>query len=600
MKIFFLGLMLPFLIISKVSAQNDSIPLKEVTVTATNRIDLPFDKTSKTIIIISSDQINQSAANNVADLLQQFGGIDIRNRGVEGMQSDLYIRGGGFDQTLVLIDGVKMDDAQTGHHSMNAMMSLENIERIEIVKGAAARIYGQNAFTGAVNIVTKKLIKNTLTAQFNTGSYKNHRLGVGLTQVNDNNGFQIYLNKQQSEGYRFNTDFDNFGVYLKGYLGKFKLLSLFNERKFGANGFYANPNFKDQYEETQTSLVAITTDFKTNKVKITPRIYWRRNQDMYLFLRHNPSYYRNMHISNKVGAEVNMSYQSDLGKTGFGVDVNKVFLSSNNLGSHDRLVITSFIEHRIELAASKLDITPGIAISHYDDFGTKAFPGVDLGYRFSEKLKTYANIGYTYRVPTYTDLYYSSSVEQGNPNLKPESALSEEIGVTYILNNINLNMAVFNRNSENLIDWTKDNATDKWQARNFSKVTTKGIETALDFHFKIADFNQKINLNYTYIDDSIKEVNTAFTRYAINSMKHQFNTQLTTQFLPFLSQQIAYKYIERTNGENYNVIDVKLMATLNKLELFAIANNIFDEIYTETNLVPMPKANFMFGIKYTR
>ncbi|MDO9261048.1 MAG: TonB-dependent receptor, partial [Flavobacteriaceae bacterium] len=375
---------------------------------------------------------------------------------------------------------------------------------------------------------------------------------------------------------------------------------LFNERKFGANGFYANPNFKDQYEETQTSLVALTTNYFVDNLKITPRIYWRRNQDMYLFLRHNPSYYRNLHISNKIGAEVNTSYKSEYGTTGFGIDINKISLESNNLGAHNRLAITSFLEHRFQLLNAKLDITPGLAVSYYDDFGTKAFPGVEVGYNISHQLKTYANLGYTYRVPTYTDLYYKSSIEQGNPDLKPESALSREIGITFSDKNLLINLAGFNRNSDNLIDWTKDNLTDKWQARNFSEVTTKGFETSVDYNFKAFNYKQKLNVSYTYIDDKIKDLNVAYTRYSINSMKHQYNTQLTTQFLPFLSQQIAYRFVERTNGQYYKVVDVKLMATYNQLELFMAANNIFDEIYTETNLVPMPKANFMFGIKYSK
>ena len=559
---------------------------------------MPFDENSRTINIISSLQIKESNATNIADLLQHFAGIDVRKRGVEGMQSDLYIRGGSFDQTLVLIDGVKMDDSQTGHHSMNAMISLSNIERIEIIKGPAARIYGQNAFTGAINIVTKNPAKSGLSFNLSKGSYDSNSIGVGLSKVDKNSAFQFFVDKQESDGYRFNTDFDNFGLYLKGIIDKYEILSYFNERKFGANGFYANPNFKDQYEETQTSLLALTTNFSANKLKITPRIYWRRNQDMYLFLRYNPSYYRNLHISNKVGAELNMSYNSDYGKTGFGVDVNKVSLESNNLGNHDRFVVTSFLEHRFKILDSKMDITPGVAVSYYDDFGTKAFPGIDVGYQLSPKIRTYANIGYTYRIPTYTDLYYKSSIEQGNPDLKPESALSEEIGLNYINKNVNFNVAFFNRNSDNLIDWTKDNLTDKWQARNFSEVTTSGLETAFSYRFKWVNFNQNLELGYTFIDDTIKDLNVAYTRYSINSMKHQFTTKLNTQFLPFLKQSIAYRFVERTHGETYGIVDAKLMVTIKKFEISANANNIFDEVYTETNLVPMPKSNFMFGIKF--
>ena len=125
--------------------------LDEVVV-STTKINLPFSKNFRTIKIISSDEILKSSANNLSDLLQQVTGIDVRRRGVGGVQGDLYIRGGGFDQTLLLIDGMKMDDAQTGHHTLNMIIPLYLIERIEIIKGPAARIFGQNAFNGAINL----------------------------------------------------------------------------------------------------------------------------------------------------------------------------------------------------------------------------------------------------------------------------------------------------------------------------------------------------------------------------------------------------------------------------------------------------------------
>ena len=135
------------------------------------RIELPFKENSRTIDIISRADIKQSAATNITDLLQQVAGIDMRRRGVNGMQADLYIRGGSFDQTLLLIDGIKVEDAQTGHHTMNMALPIEVIERIEIIKGPAARVFGQNAFTGAINIVTKNNAKNVNVIGFQVGSY---------------------------------------------------------------------------------------------------------------------------------------------------------------------------------------------------------------------------------------------------------------------------------------------------------------------------------------------------------------------------------------------------------------------------------------------
>ncbi len=582
-----------------VNAQKDTIKLKEVEITS-NRISLPFSKTSRTINLITANDITNSSATNVADLLQNIVGIDVRRRGIDGMQSDLYIRGGNFDQILVLIDGVKMDDIQTGHHSMNAIIDLVNIERIEILKGPAARIYGQNAFTGAINIVTKNIVNNSLNVNLNYGSYYNKKAGVSFSQKNENGSVLATVSYQKSDGYRFNTDFENVSTFLKSTYKSYQLTTSFTQRKFGANGFYASPTYKDQYEETQTSLVALSTSFNNKSVTIKPRLYWRRNQDMYLFLRHNPSYYRNMHISNKLGTETNVVFDSSLGKTGVGVDVSRMFLVSNNLNNHNRTAITGFLEHRFELFNEALDITPGVAISYYSDFETKAFPGLDIGYRISDTFKLYGNIGYTYRVPTFTDMFYVGPTTLGNPNLAPESALSEEFGIKYTTNNIKLNIALFKRKSDNLIDWTKDSEEDKWETRNFSEVITQGIETEINYNFNIANRNQNLTVGYSFIEDDIKDNNVQYTRYSLNSIKHQFTSSFTSKLTSTFSHHISYKYIERTDDESYSIVDAKIVAKISEeVEISLIGNNIFNTEYTETNLVPMPKGNVMFGFKYT-
>ena len=146
-------LMLITLLISTFSFSQDNPKQEKLDsiIITSSRIDLPFSKNSRTITVISSEDIQKSTAANVADLLQSVAGIDVRRRGIDGMQSDIYIRGGHFNQTLILIDGIKTEDPQTGHHTMNMMIPLETIQRIEIIKGPAARVFGQNAFLGAIN-----------------------------------------------------------------------------------------------------------------------------------------------------------------------------------------------------------------------------------------------------------------------------------------------------------------------------------------------------------------------------------------------------------------------------------------------------------------
>ena len=594
---FFLFLWVTFYAFS----QEKKVELDSIIINST-RISLPFQDNSRTIKVITSDRIKQSATTNIADLLQQVAGVDIRRRGLNGMQSDVYIRGGSFDQTLLLIDGIKVEDVQTGHHTMNMALPLEVIERIEIIKGPAARVFGQNAFTGAINIVTKKDASNVNSIGIQGGSFHQKNVFGTIGKNYQNNSFIGHVSYNTSDGYRYNTDFKNQNYFLKGTFNKTKtpidFISYFTSRKFGSNGFYASQAATDQYEETETSLIGFSTKIKTNQLTLKPRIYWRRNQDMYVFIRNNPSVYRNLHISNKIGTELHMTYGSKLGITGFGVELAKVFLQSNNLGDRERTMTHVFLEHQFSIFDDKLDITPGIAASYFSDFKFQAFPGIDIGINLQDHLKLYVNAGYTYRIPTYTDLFYSDPNTQGNEDLKSEEALSEEIGLKFSKGDLMISTAFFNRDSNNLIDYVKNNQDDKWQASNIQELNTLGFEFNSSYQFSHKNFPQHLSFGYTYLSENLKANSFEFSRYSINSLKHHLITTYTSQFFKNLKQTIVYKYADRTYGESYSVFDLMLMLDIKPFQFSVIGNNISNTGYTETNLVPMPGANLMLEIRF--
>ena len=573
--------------------------LDSVTIEST-RIDLPFKENSRTISIITAEVIEGSPATNLAELLQQEAGIDIRRQGIYGMQADLYIRGGSFDQTLLLIDGIKVEDPQTGHHTLNIALPLEVIKRIEIIKGPAARIFGQNAFTGAINIVTKTNgdLKNNVG--FQLGSYNQQHATATLGKSLDNTNVMGHASINSSEGYRYNTDFQNQNYFLKSSFNTkttpIDVIATFSERKFGGNQFYAI-NAKEQYEETQSSLVGISTIIKRGDLKISPQLYWKRNQDMYLYIRNNPSVYRNLHISNKVGIQINSSYSSSIGVTGFGIDVAKVKMNSNRLGNRERWMGNFFLEHRFSLLDNKLDVTPGVAVNYFSEFDFNAFPGIDLGYRINDSFRVYANAGYTYRVPTYNDLYYVGRQDIGNENLVPERAISEEIGLKYFGNKLNASVAFFNRDSDNLIDYTKENEDDKWQSNNLKRLNSNGIEAQLSSPFKLGQYTQSLSLGYTYLNEDLGTVKSNFSKYVINSLNQHLTANIKTQFSKNFSQSVVYKFADRANGENYSVVDVQLKLMINTLELTLTGNNIFNASYIETGIVPMPKGNVLVGLR---
>ena len=575
--------------------------LKEVVVTS-SRIDLPFKENSRTIQIVTSEDIKKLGITNVADALQQLAGVDVRRQGVNGMQADLYIRGGGFDQTLLLIDGIKVDDPQTGHHTMNLALPIEVIKRIEVIKGPAARVFGQNAFTGAVNIVTKDVEQNSLIAKVQGGSFGQFIAEATGTVSLKESSHIVHFSKNFSEGYRHNTDFDNTNYVLKSQFNKNKLpielLTSYSERKFGANGFYGFTSYVDQYEETQASLVGLSTVIKKGNFTWKPRIYWRRNQDLYLLIRNNPSAYRNLHITNKIAAELNGSYQSKIGITGFGVEFSKYYISSNRLGDNQREIASLFLEHRFQFFNNIIDVTPGISASYFSDFDNQIFPGLDFGVKISEKFRAYGNIGTSFRLPTYTNLYYVSLTTISNPNLETEEAFSQEVGFKYLSKNINVSLAAFNRDADNLIDYVRENASDAWQAQNIQHVNTKGYEANIEYKFLLNQLPQKIQLGYSFLDNDVKKSEANFSQYSINSMKHQFVGNYAMEWFKNFSNSIGYRYVERTSGISYNIWDVSASYKLKELEFSIYANNIFNTEYVEAGMVPMPKGNILFGVKY--
>ena len=579
-------------------SQQDTTNLKEVIV-STSKLEIPFSKNFRTVTVISSNYIKNSPANNVSDLLQEITGIDVRRRGVGGIQGDLYIRGGGFDQTLLLVDGMKMDDVQTGHHTLNMILPLYLIERIEIIKGPAARIFGQNAFNGAINIVTKDVIGEIGKANFRVneisyGSFEQKNISASTKIITSKVKTLISYSGNRSDGYRHNTDFKKNNYFFKSSIKSNEfpvdIIASFTENKFGANGFYASPSATEQYEETQASLIGLSTSIKSEKLIISPKLYWRRGQDEYIYIRDNPSIYRNLHKTNKVSAELSGSYFSNSGVTGFGIDLSIVNISSNNLGEHHRNTVSAYIDHTFKLFDEKLVVSPGISASYFSDMSFHSFPGIDLGYNLNSSFKLYSNIGKTYRIPTYTDLYYSDRTTIGNENLNPESAISTELGFKYDTSNLKITGALFNREAKNIIDYVKENENDLWSAVNIGSLKTTGFE--LDFRYNFKNQNY-FNLGYTNIKDNNYVTNINFSKYSLNSFKHQLVSKLNLSFLKNISHSIVYKYLERSDNSNYSVLDSKIIY---KKGLFIYVNNLLDTVYSETNLVPMPGRNFLVGI----
>lgn len=576
-----------------------------------NRIELPFNAQSRTISLLTRAQLKAMPVQTITEALQSVSGLDIRQRGPYGMQADLHIRGGGFDQALVLLNGVRLNDPQTGHHLLNLPIDWQAVEQIEVLKGPGARIFGQNAFAGAVNIITAAPAVRKLSVGFTGGDfrYQNAQLYAAIPIKNMRQ--HLALSAAKSDGYRYNTDFKTANAFYqaqwKALGGDWDVVADYNQRQFGANGFYGRLEFKDQYEEIQTNLISVGYRRIAKNWVIKPRVFWRRNYDHYVFVRTNPAAFQNFHLSQVLSAELNTQWNNVLGVTGIGVNSDYTALYSNRLGQRTRTTQNAFVEHRFSAFRGRLDITPGIAFSYFSDFGAFAYPGIDVGFKLSQRWKVYANAGETWRVPTYTDLYYEDAGNKGNPDLKPERALSSEIGIKYLQPGLQLNAAVFQRVSTNSIDWTKAVETDKWVTQNFNHITVRGVDVSSEIYFPAFyagnPWLTRITLGYTGLDADLN-VKVAFSKYTLNHLRHQITAGLEHRLTRRLHHNVRMRLCERYQISDskafYSVVDNKIFYTGKRLTLFAEATNLlnaqYGEIrYAETQTLYMPGRWFRLG-----
>ena len=593
-------LILIYLFLSSVLVNAQKV-LDEVIINS-GRISIPFSEDNRSLIIIDSVFLNNSSAKNLSEILQQVIGVDIRRRGNDDIQSDLYIRGGSFDQALLLINGIKVEDSQTGHHQMNLSLPLNLIDKIEILKGPGSRIFGMNAFNGAVNIITKKNSENG-NINLGYGSFKTFQ-GSGSIPINTKKTSHILSSTyRQSDGYRYNTDYNYFNLFYSGIIeindSDLEILFSNSDRKFGANGFYASPEARDQYEETNGNLLNFKLRKKRENISTESSLYWRRHEDTYIYIRDNPSVYKNDHISHKLGFQNNISIFSDIGITGIGIDLSNTWLSSNNLGERNRFITTIFAEQLIN--KNKFSFTPGLAFSIYekpsnDLFKSKLFPGIDIGYKLSNKISLNANIGETFRIPTFTDLYYSDPNNQGNENLDPEKAFTSEVGFKLREKNYGISLSLFRRKSDDLIDYVKANPDDKWSPQNIKNVITTGIEFDSKLILNNNNSLNTINLGYAYINDNYE--NDILSRYSLNSYRHRLILNFDFKLTKSISNYLSYRYgiREIQDGNSKSVIDYKIMMQRDGWKVTLNLNNIFDSKYYETNLVQMPGRNITVGL----
>ncbi len=581
------------------------------------RLQIPKTLQNRNIAIIGQEQIKQLPVNSVNELLSYVSGVDIRQRGPHGTQADISIDGGSFEQNMILLNGQKISDPQTGHNSLNIPVPLEAIERIEIVRGPSARLYGINSLTGVVNIVTKNPQKDGVFAAVYGGSsfkkdkeddhnevYNNTGIQLGGTLVRKKDNHMLFGSYDAGNGYRYNTAFHNDKIFYQGNIvpnenNTIMILAGNARSSFGANGFYAAPGDKESKEIVSTTMVNLSSRHHLNdRFTVMPSIAYRYNFDDYQYFRHNLDVARSRHYTSAITANANGEYLADYGRYTFGVEMRYEEINSTNIGDHSKSNYGLFAAFQKQLF-DKLDVNIGAYINYNTKYGWEVFPGIDASYKFNTNWEALFNAGTASRLPSFTDLYLNQRPGNiGNPNLMSEKAYQVELGGKFKKNRFQTEVFVFYRDIDDFIDWIRPNLQEPYQPYNASKNKTTGVNSSLRYKIGNDVTSWTFGLSYTYLSPKIENKESdKISKYALESLKHQVIGTINFAYNKF-NATLANRFNERLTYKSYWITDVRLNYNFDKINVFLDAQNIFDTTYIEAGAVPMPGRWFTLGVKF--
>jgi vitamin B12 transporter len=610
MKGFPFLLLLICLIQFRVAAQEkDSITvaMQPIVVTA-SRIPTNSLYVSRTIDIIDEEMIKTLGATSVEELLQRESNVDIQPRGIFGVQSDVSIRGALFGQQLILLNSVRMNDAQTAHHNFDLPVSLDQIERIEVLKGAGSALYGPDAYGGVINIITRIPDQQSLSLKLSGGEY-------GFVNGSGNYDFSSpsihssnAIEHRRSDGYQFDTDFKITSISSNNTVelpfGTYSVFGGYTNKAFGAFDFYGPSPSK---EWTETTFLSATTKITLPSSIIQPKFSYRRHYDKFMYDLRTPDQFVNINTTNSYNGELQSIIQAyESVSLIVGIEGNSEDITSTNLKNHQRSSL-GFLATVHSILQNTFLMDFGMREDIHSEYGDQFNPTFDVGYLFSTLSKIFLTAGRSFRAPSYTELYYTSPSRIGNPNLKPETGWSYEAGTDFYLHpQIKFSTSVFERDQANLIDYVEFSSSDiAYHATNFTSAVTRGVEASLQWRDGFSadresanDFTlQSLLVSYTYLDSRIDRGTVYSSLYSFTHPRHQFNAVATGILLFSIHGTISATHKIKLDGTHYTLVEAKINKSFSRINVFIQGTNLLNQSYVEIVGVPLPGRWLWAGVE---
>ena len=616
--------------------------LEEVEVTG-SRVPLTVSQAARIVTVLDREAIAAAPVQSINDLLKYAAGVDVRQRGDMGVQTDISIRGGTFDQITILLNGINICDPQTGHNAADFPVELSEIERIEVLEGPAGRVYGTSSLVGAINIVTRIAKDSGAEVFADGGSYGYFNGGAIVSHVRNGLSNQVSGSYSRSDGFsrskagNLNADFKYARLF---YQGRYENDQVdvrwhagFTNKDYGANTFYSTLS-DEQFEHVRKYYTAVQAETKGDVYHFKPSVYWNRSDDRFEFYRGMPDKSPfNYHQTDVYGVNLNNYIQTFLGKTAFGAEFRNEGVRSTSLGEPlnspvkvpgpdanftlglNSTNLSFHLEHNIVLRRFTLSAGVIAVKNTGNEMKFRFYPGVDASYQFARDWKVYASYNTSLRMPTFTELYYSVGGHKADKYLKPEEMQAVEVGVKYLRPGIRGTLSLYRYHGTDMIDWIKDISQGDdapWQSVNHAVINTMGAEASVLVDIRELmqrdAFVRSVNVSYSYINQDKETTPNLQSKYALEYLRHKFVAQANLRIWKLLEMNVSYRWQDRMGNyqkgnsmvpyEPYSLVDARLSWNAPQYKIYVEGNNLLNKTYYDHGNIPQPGIWVRAGASY--
>jgi iron complex outermembrane receptor protein len=573
-----------------------ALPQQQESIVVTGTAEpLPLAEADRDVGILRIPEKQTLLFNSWLDLLQLDSALDLQQRSPGALQGDLSIRGATFGQTLVLLNGFRVNDVQTGHFNLDLPVPFEMLSAVEVLKGAGSALYGSDAIGGVINARTEPFSPGEfrlLGGAGNFGFNEQHAVtSFGRSWWQE----ELAFARDFSSGFEPDRDYRNlsFGSLssLKSRLGATSLLFAYSDRPFGAYNFYGS--LKPQWERTKTWFASVHQDLGR---KTEANFAFRKHTDLYVYIRDNPSFYTNWHTDESWQGNLRRHDNLPLhGVLSYGLEALAENVTSTNLGAHSRNRGSGYVFYDLR-SVRRYSLSAGIREEAYGSGSVATSPSLSGAAWLTSKVKLRASASRAFRLPSFTDLYYHDPGNIGNPNLKPESATSYEAGMdAYMRTNLHAAVTVFHRRDSNVIDFVQPSPAALYQATNFHKLHFTGVEASTIWEPRPT---QHISISFSALHGLNAAPEILLSKYTFNYPVHEGMLEWRGTVAKNLIARTRVGIVNRVAREPYAVWDASAGYSAGRVRPFLQVTNITSTVYQEIPLVDTPKRGIVGGVEF--